>query len=256
MVEIYTEDLQYVNFVSSGSLGTFLCGYRVGLNNSNSPVAFGNISITVGNLPPQTVADTFTINVHDHPNATEVGVVLDVLANDFDAGRDPIFVDQIVSCPSDARCEIINDGQQISLIPNSSLANATSWDIVYTAIDHHGERSNNTNVNVAVVDPPRFWLVSASPRDGEDGVALTRETILSFSLPLHNNISRLSQAFRAVIGENDLAFRTHLSFDRYTVTLFYNEPLPSSSTIRIDADGSKILSDSLIPFTNFQVCAM
>lgn len=77
--------------------------------------------------------------------------------------------------------------------------------------------------------------IESSPSHGESGVALTRETFLTFS-------NRLSPAaaeaidetnFFAKFGGSNLDARIHVSPDRQTATLFYDDPLPPNSIIQV-----------------------
>ena len=82
-------------------------------------------------------------------------------------------------------------------------------------------------------------LQSSSPANAEAGVAVTRESILTFSGPLDPQ-SVTADAFSAHFGARALPFRLHHSDDGRTVTLFYTEPLPGNARIRITADGDKL----------------
>ena len=72
-------------------------------------------------------------------------------------------------------------------------------------------------------------LVESSPRNQEDSVALTRETILSFNAPLDE--TTLENGILASVGGTALPARYHLSADQKRVTLFYNSDLPSNATV-------------------------
>jgi RHS repeat-associated protein len=87
-------------------------------------------------------------------------------------------------------------------------------------------------------------LESTSPADGEGGVAITRETILRFNRALASDVVVDDGAIWAEFGGLRLETRRHLSPDRKTLTLFYDELLPSSARVRVQVKGDQ-LTDSL-----------
>jgi len=80
-------------------------------------------------------------------------------------------------------------------------------------------------------------LSSASPANGETGVAISRETILRFSGPL-DPTTITPNAIRAQFGGTQLSPRIHVSPDAQAVTLFYDPPLPASAHVRVTIDGN------------------
>lgn len=82
-------------------------------------------------------------------------------------------------------------------------------------------------------------LRATSPQDGESGVAVTRETILTFSGPL-DPTTVTKAVFAASVTGTPLDFRLHLSRDQRQVTLFYNSPLPGNSPIQVTIDGAAL----------------
>ena len=95
---------------------------------------------------------------------------------------------------------------------------------------------------------PLAKVRETSPADGESDVAVTRETILYFTIPLHENTTIDSTKFYAKFGERRLLTRATLSSDRRKATLFYLEPIPASATITVtlDSEGLKDLSERSI----------
>ncbi len=91
--------------------------------------------------------------------------------------------------------------------------------------------------------PPALTQMETSPTNGEDGVALTRETILRFSNPLAPTTVVDASAIIAEFGGQTLPVRMHLSADRRSVTLFYPDPLPASARIRVTVNGDALLDD-------------
>ena len=70
----------------------------------------------------------------------------------------------------------------------------------------------------------------------EEGVAVTRETIVEFGVSLDSQ-SVSPQAIFAHFGGASLPARRHVSPDGTRVTLFYEEPLPASARVRVVVDG-------------------
>ncbi len=82
-------------------------------------------------------------------------------------------------------------------------------------------------------------LLYTSPQDGEDGVAVNRETILAFSAPL-DPATVTTDVFSASSAGEPLDFRLHLSKDGRQVTLFYANPLPGNALIQVSVDGETL----------------
>jgi hypothetical protein len=74
-------------------------------------------------------------------------------------------------------------------------------------------------------------LVETSPRVGEEGVSVTRETFVRFSAPLSADTQLGREDFFAEFGGRRILSRIHLSSDRRTLTLFYLENLPAGARI-------------------------
>lgn len=86
-----------------------------------------------------------------------------------------------------------------------------------------------------------FTQASAfSPANGETDVAVTRETIVRFSLPLADSAIITTDNFYATFAGRKILSRVELSSDRLKATLFYLEPLPDSARIRVRFDGNGI----------------
>lgn len=82
-------------------------------------------------------------------------------------------------------------------------------------------------------------LLGSSPENGEDGVAVTRETILTFSAAL-NPATVTKSVFSASSAGKALDFRLHLSKDARQVTLFYSNPLPGGAAVQVKVDGASL----------------
>jgi hypothetical protein len=85
-------------------------------------------------------------------------------------------------------------------------------------------------------------IAQTSPLNGEQDVALTRETILRFSNPL-DAATVTSGAVKAEFGGQQLGTRLYVSKDRKAVTLFHDAALPASARVRVTVDG-RLLRDS------------
>ncbi len=79
-----------------------------------------------------------------------------------------------------------------------------------------------------------------SPETGAAGVAVTRETVIHFTIPLAPATTITTPQLRATFGGDPLLTRVELSGDRKKATLFYLEPLPSNARIEVAFDGTGI----------------
>ena len=76
-------------------------------------------------------------------------------------------------------------------------------------------------------------ISDTSPAEGEQGVAVTRETVLRFTRPLAASTMLTANHLYAEFGGRKILSRIELSSDRRTVTLFYLENLPASARLRV-----------------------
>lgn len=97
-----------------------------------------------------------------------------------------------------------------------------------------------TTIRVVPLIGEPLTTLSSSPRTGETGVAVTRETILRFTCPLREDTQLNLGSFHAVANGRRMLSRIQLSSDRRTATLFYLENLPSSTRVRVMFDGAGI----------------
>ena len=89
---------------------------------------------------------------------------------------------------------------------------------------------------------------SASPIDSERDVAVTREFILRFERPLQAGVVIDSSVIMAEQAGVPLDARIHISDDMDAITLFFDDPLPASSRVRVTVN-----ADTLIDTTGFAV---
>jgi RHS repeat-associated protein len=81
-------------------------------------------------------------------------------------------------------------------------------------------------------------IAETSPAHGENGVAVTRETILRFTAPLAADTTVGGEQLYASFGGRRLLSRVQLSADRRTLTLFYLAPLPGAARVRVTLVGT------------------
>lgn len=86
-------------------------------------------------------------------------------------------------------------------------------------------------------DLPLARIRETSPANRESNVAVTRETVLRFTLPLSATTVLSTNRLYAEFGGRRLLSRVELSSDRNTATLFYLEHLPGSARIRVTFNG-------------------
>jgi len=99
-------------------------------------------------------------------------------------------------------------------------------------------------IRVPSDSPVPLTTFASSPHDQEEGVAVTRETIVEFSRPLQDSVDLGQETVRASFSGRDLPARLHLSRDRKRITLFYLDPLPASARIRVRVDGDLLTDDN------------
>jgi len=107
--------------------------------------------------------------------------------------------------------------------------------------DPSGELLNLT-VWTAGLDNAPARLVFTSPFNGEDDVAVTRETIVEFDQPL----DRASVSPSAVFGQfggAPLPAMLYQSQSGNRVTLFYSDDLQASARVRVTVDGDQLVDD-------------
>jgi hypothetical protein len=93
------------------------------------------------------------------------------------------------------------------------------------------------------LDPgDRLTTISqSSPRPGEGDVAVTRETVFDFSMPLSDSTVLTTNRLYAMSGNRRVLSRVELSTDKRKATLFYLEPLPGSTRVSVVFDGTGLI---------------
>ncbi|MDJ0658213.1 MAG: Ig-like domain-containing protein [Crocosphaera sp.] len=94
----------------------------------------------------------------------------------------------------------------------------------------------NTALNLAVAPPS---ITEITPTDGSEMVSLTRETVVRFNVEIDPNTVTEESLYLIANGQR-IAGRRVVSSTKKFVTFFYDEPLPSSTEIRVVVDGDKI----------------
>ena len=77
-----------------------------------------------------------------------------------------------------------------------------------------------------------------SPAAGEGDVSVNRETIVHFTVPLAIHATLDTTQFSAEFAGRKVLSRVEISSDRKKASLFYLEPLPANSRIKVTFDGS------------------
>lgn len=138
-----------------------------------------------------------------------------------------------------------------------SLTPPVSWSPVAQAPVIDGD---TRTITAPMTDETRFYrlrlptvnrLAGVSPKPGETGVAVTRESIVRFTRPLAATASLATADFHAEADGRRLLARVELAADRAAATLFPLEHLPASARIRVrlrgdglaDADGLDLDAD-------------
>lgn len=88
---------------------------------------------------------------------------------------------------------------------------------------------------------PLLKISELSPIDGEEGVNLTREAVVRFSLPLSDSTVLTTDQLSGYFAGEMLLARVELSADRLKATLFFQENLPSNARIRVVFNGDGVL---------------
>ncbi len=90
-------------------------------------------------------------------------------------------------------------------------------------------------------------IQETSPVNGEDGVSVTRETVIRLSRPLAPDTVLTTNHLFARLADRRLLSRVDLSSDRRTATLFYLEPLPGSTHLVVVFDPQGLADEQGLP---------
>ncbi len=140
-----------------------------------------------------------------------------------------------------------NTGQAVVLEEASTLAPPVPWQAARETVTLDGNRFSAV---LSFGDTGRFFRLndqgpglttfSSSPASGETGIAVTRETILTFNQPLAADTLITTTNLYAEFAGRRILSRVELSSDRRKATLFYLENLPASARINVTFDASTV----------------
>ena len=82
--------------------------------------------------------------------------------------------------------------------------------------------------------------INTSPENGDSEVSVNRETVVYFTAPLAANAPLSLSNLYAEFGGRRLLSRLEVASDRRKATLFYLEPLPASSRIRVTLNAGEL----------------
>ena len=119
-----------------------------------------------------------------------------------------------------------------SLTPPDALLADLDGDGIVNALD----RDLLVQQILGTRDPeslPLSTVRSTSPESGEARVAVTRETVVRFTIPLSLSTVLTGDDFYAEFGGDRILSRAEISGDRMKATLFYLEPLPSNALVHV-----------------------
>jgi hypothetical protein len=129
---------------------------------------------------------------------------------------------------------------QVGFYRVQQLPRAAALDTDGDGRDDVAELLAGTDPLVRDEAPLHVTQFTSSPASGDDGVAVTRETVLRFNRPLAADTVLGNQVFFAEAAGRRVLTRTELAADRRTATLFYLEPLPGATQVRVVFDGDKV----------------
>ena len=115
------------------------------------------------------------------------------------------------------------------------------FSVTLTGTDNEGLQSQLSTV-LEVRYPP-IVVESTSPLDGEDNVALGRETVLRFSAPLESSTVTSAAIYAEEAGGISIPSRLHIAPNRQTVTVFYDSGLPEGTTVDVIIQGDLLLGE-------------
>ncbi len=105
--------------------------------------------------------------------------------------------------------------------------------------DSAGNTTETQSLDITLVAEPGE-PVEISPFDGEEMVTLTRETIVRFDKKIDPE-TVTSESFYAIANGQRIPGRIVVSSTEEFATLFYDEPLPQSTEVRVVVEGDSII---------------
>ena len=190
------------------------------------------------------------------------------LAQDLTAGQHSLVKGERVERTTfeyTYRAQVINNGADVGNFTAVVTSTSTATTIVDGTVTFDGipaggtafsidtftirhERTIPFDLNVLRLEfKVLATIVETSPSNGEGGVAVTRETIIRLSQPLADSAVVDENVLFAEFGGQRLPAQIHISPDRRTVTLFYEDFLPASVRVRVTLIGDSLLDINGIP---------
>ena len=152
----------------------------------------------------------------------ELELVIDGVAS-IDPNGDPLTFTWTLAAKPASSSAMLSDRDQRASLLTPDVAGTYTLSLVVG----DGQTTSLPDT-VDVIAERSLTTVVTSPAHGEEGVAVTRETILRLGRPLAAAATvSASDLFATYAGET-LATRIHVSPDRTAITLFYASPLPPS----------------------------
>ena len=200
-----------------------------------------NVNIGVVDITPPTAA--ITSNLIDTPSSFNVTYNEAVSDEAFAAGN---YTLTISGGDNDGQTVEVSSVEKVSnTVAKLTLAaplTQTSYQLALgTEIkDLAGNAiAENTTLDLSIAPPS----VTISPSNGEEMVALTRETIVRFNTKIDPSTVN-QESFYVIANGERLQGRIVVSSTEEFATFFYDEPLPQSTEVRVVVDGDKIKSRS------------
>ena len=131
----------------------------------------------------------------------------------------------------------ISDGDEFNLYRSNPLKTDTDGD-GFSDLEEVMEGGNPLTT-----DKMPLTTLEISPSNGEQDVAITRETTIRFSRPLAEAISIDEQSISAEFAGSKIPALIHLSPNRQTISLFYNTSLPASARVRVTIAGDQLIDE-------------
>lgn len=118
-------------------------------------------------------------------------------------------------------------------------------DPIDASLDSDGDGLTNREEYERGTDPltpgiPAATRVTSSPDQLETGVSVSRETVFYFARPLAAEATAPIATVSAEAAGRSLLTRAEISRDRRKLTLFYLEPMPGGTRVRVRLDGDRL----------------